>query len=160
MRYGEFDPAPGRRLLADRTNYGEYAVLDTIGHAGIGGFGKGIVVGAVSKATSSRVLSMASIAIRSRSACFLSTSGADAARFAARTLGARVDHWHGDYVAGAVHTNTIEGFSSMVKRGIIGTFHKGSAKYLPVYVNELEFRYNNRSNEDIFAAAIKACWAC
>ena len=51
--------------------------------------------------------------------------------------------------------NTIEGFWSIVKRGIIGTFHKVSAKYLPLYVNEFEFRYNNRNNADIFGAAIK-----
>ncbi len=68
-----------------------------------------------------------------------------------------VDHWHGEYVHGNVHTNTIEGFWSMVKRGIIGTFHKVSAKYLPLYVNEFQFRYNNRMNADIFGAAIKAC---
>ena len=55
---------------------------------------------------------------------------------------------------GAIHTNTIEGFWSIVKRGIIGTFHKVSEKYLPLYVNEFEFRYNNRKNPDIFGAAI------
>ena len=58
---------------------------------------------------------------------------------------------------GAVHTNTIEGFWSIVKRGIMGTFHKVSRKYLPLYVAEFEFRYNNRMNADIFGAAIKAC---
>jgi len=68
-----------------------------------------------------------------------------------------VDHWNGEYVHGNVHTNTIEGFWSMVKRGVVGTFHKVSAKYLPLYVKEFEFRYNNRHNADIFGAAIKAC---
>lgn len=68
-----------------------------------------------------------------------------------------VRHAHGEYVVGATHTNTIEGFWSIVKRGIVGTFHKVSAKYLPLYVNEFEFRYNNRMNPDIFGAAIRAC---
>lgn len=68
-----------------------------------------------------------------------------------------VDHWAGEYVVGAVHTNTIEGFWSMVKRGIIGTFHKVSPKFLPLYVNEFQFRYNNRKNENIFQTAIRAC---
>lgn len=68
-----------------------------------------------------------------------------------------VSHKDGQYVVGAVHTNTIEGFWSMVKRGIVGTFHKVSSKYLPLYVNEFQFRYNNRNNADIFGAAIKAC---
>lgn len=68
-----------------------------------------------------------------------------------------VDHRAGQYVLGAIHTNTIEGFWSMVKRGIIGTFHKVSHKYLPLYVNEFEFRYNNRANPDIFGTAIRCC---
>lgn len=68
-----------------------------------------------------------------------------------------IDHWNGRYVTGAIHTNTIEGFWSLVKRGIIGTFHKVSRKYLPLYVNEFEFRYNNRKNENIFQTAIRAC---
>ena len=68
-----------------------------------------------------------------------------------------VRHSKDEYVCGAIHTNTIEGFWSIVKRGIVGTFHKVSKKYLPLYVNEFEFRYNNRMNPDIFGAAIKAC---
>ena len=68
-----------------------------------------------------------------------------------------VHHSRDEYVVGAIHTNTIEGFWSIVKRGIVGTFHKVSKKYLPLYVNEFEFRYNNRMNPDIFGAAIRAC---
>ncbi len=68
-----------------------------------------------------------------------------------------VRHMFGEYVHGNIHTQTIEGFWSLVKRGIVGTFHKVSRKYLPLYVNEFEFRYNNRNNPDIFGAAIKAC---
>ena len=68
-----------------------------------------------------------------------------------------INHAQRQYVVGAVHTNTIEGFWSIMKRGIVGTFHKVSKKYLHLYVNEFEFRYNNRMNEDIFGAAIKAC---
>jgi hypothetical protein len=54
-------------------------------------------------------------------------------------------------------TNTIEGFRSIFKRGVIGTFHKMSAKYMPLYVAEFRFRYNNRENRDIFGAAIGGC---
>jgi hypothetical protein len=39
----------------------------------------------------------------------------------------------------------------------MGSYHKVSAKYLPLYVAELSSRYNNRENEDIFGAAIRAC---
>jgi transposase-like protein len=68
-----------------------------------------------------------------------------------------IDHSKGQHVVGAVHTNTIEGFWSIVKRGIIGTFHKVSPKYLPLYVAEFQFRYNNRMNNDIFGTAISGC---
>lgn len=64
-----------------------------------------------------------------------------------------INHAQGKYVrqdvVGAIHTNTIEGFWSLLKRGMIGTFHKVSAKYLPLYVAEFQFRYNNRMNPDI-----------
>jgi transposase-like protein len=68
-----------------------------------------------------------------------------------------INHSAGQYVVGAIHTNTIEGFWSLVKRGMVGTFHKVSKKYLPLYVAEFQFRYNNRSNEDIFGTAIQGC---
>lgn len=70
---------------------------------------------------------------------------------------ATIDHARGQYVVGAVHTNTIEGFWSLIKRGMVGTFHKVSKKYLPLYVAEFQFRYNNRDNADIFGEAIKGC---
>jgi len=68
-----------------------------------------------------------------------------------------VHHKIEQYVVGAVHTNTIEGFWSIFKRGVVGTFHKVSAKYLPLYVAEFQFRYNNRANTDIFDAVIAGC---
>jgi transposase-like protein len=68
-----------------------------------------------------------------------------------------VHHSSGEYVVGAVHTNTIEGFWSLVKRGIMGTFHKVSPEYLPLYVNEFQFRCNNRNNPNIFGSAIAGC---
>lgn len=68
-----------------------------------------------------------------------------------------VRHAAKQYVVGAVHTNTIEGFWSIFKRGIVGTFHKMSRKYMPLYVAEFQFRYNNRENRDIFGTAINGC---
>jgi IS1 family transposase len=70
---------------------------------------------------------------------------------------AHIDHSLGEYVVGAVHTNTIEGFWSIIKRSIVGTFHKVSPKYLPLYVAEAQFKYNNRENDDIFGEAIRGC---
>jgi transposase-like protein len=68
-----------------------------------------------------------------------------------------VQHSARQFVVGAVHTNTIEGFWSIFKRGVVGTFHKVSAKYMPLYVAEFQFRYNNRHNADIFGTAIGGC---
>jgi transposase-like protein len=68
-----------------------------------------------------------------------------------------VDHRAHEYVVGAVHTQTIEGFWSMLKRGFVGTYHRVSKKYLHLYVAEFQFRYNNRENTDIFGTAIKGC---
>jgi transposase-like protein len=68
-----------------------------------------------------------------------------------------VDHGRNKYVVGALHTNTIEGFWSLIKRGVMGSYHKVSKKYLPLYVAEFQFRYNNRLNADIFGEAIRGC---
>jgi IS1 family transposase len=68
-----------------------------------------------------------------------------------------IDHSKEQYVVGAVHTQTIEGFWSIFKRGVVGTFHKMSRKYMPLYVAEFQFQYNNRGNADIFGTAIKGC---
>jgi hypothetical protein len=46
---------------------------------------------------------------------------------------------------------------SIFKRGVMGTFHKISSKYLPLYVAEFELRYNNRENDDVFGTAINQC---
>jgi hypothetical protein len=67
------------------------------------------------------------------------------------------NHRSRQYVVGAIHTNTIEGFWSIFKRGIVGSFYKVSAKYMLLYVAEFQFRYNNRFNEDIFGTAIEGC---
>lgn len=58
-----------------------------------------------------------------------------------------VRHGAGEYVKGEAHVNTIEGFWSLVKRGISGVHHAVSPKYLQDYVNEYSYRYNHRNSE-------------
>jgi transposase len=58
----------------------------------------------------------------------------------------RIQHAQKVYVVGDIHTNTIEGFWSLVKRGIGGVYHSVSKKYLQSYLNEYSFRYNRRDS--------------
>jgi hypothetical protein len=51
----------------------------------------------------------------------------------------RVQHRSGEYVPGAIYTNNIESFWSLLKRGIVGTYHNVSKKYLPLYLAEFQF---------------------
>lgn len=55
-----------------------------------------------------------------------------------------VDHGHGQYVNGNAYTNSIEGFWSILKRGLTGIYNNTSRKHLQRYVNEFSFRYNCR----------------
>ena len=68
-----------------------------------------------------------------------------------------VKHSAGEYVRGEVHTQSIDSFWALLKRGIIGTYHNVSKKYLPLYLNEFQFRFNNRKEADIFGKAIAGC---
>ena len=56
-----------------------------------------------------------------------------------------------EWVRGEVHTNTMEGVWSLLKRSIIGSYHQISVKHLDRYLDELEFRFNNRNNPYLFA---------
>jgi transposase-like protein len=79
-----------------------------------------------------------------------------------RRLGAKfrhetVDHNKGEYVRGQVHTQNLDSFWALLKRGIIGTYHNVSAKYLPLYLAEFQFRHNHRDDADIFSQAVAGC---
>ena len=66
-----------------------------------------------------------------------------------------VNHSAEEWVVGDVHTNGIEGVWSLFKRSIVGSFHKISAKHLDRYLEELEWRFNNRDNPRIFPDTLK-----
>lgn len=66
----------------------------------------------------------------------------------------RVPHAEKVYVIGNVHTNTIEGFWSLLKRGISGVYHSVSEKHLQDYVNEYAFRYNHRDDAEAMFSAV------
>jgi transposase-like protein len=55
-----------------------------------------------------------------------------------------VDHGIGEYVRGDAHSNTVEGFFAILKRGLVGTYHGVSEHHLHRYLAEFDFRYSNR----------------
>jgi transposase-like protein len=59
------------------------------------------------------------------------------------------------YVSGNIHTNTLESFWALLKRGIIGQYHKVSRRYLPRYLDEFSYRYNHRKSADVFGTTLK-----
>ncbi len=59
-----------------------------------------------------------------------------------------VNHGAGIYVIDINHTNTIEGFWSLLKRGIVGIYHQVSPKHLDRYIDEFEYRYNTRKETE------------
>lgn len=59
-----------------------------------------------------------------------------------------VNHSAGEYVRGEIHTNTVEGFFSLLKRGINGVYHHVSRGHLPRYCDEFAFRYEHRKQND------------
>ncbi|MEW6544532.1 MAG: IS1595 family transposase [Nitrospirota bacterium] len=68
-----------------------------------------------------------------------------------------VNHAKNEYVRGHVHTNNLEAFWSLLKRGVIGTYHKVSKDYLPLYLAEFSFRHNHRQNPGIFDHVLAEC---
>ena len=60
-----------------------------------------------------------------------------------------IKHNEGQYVSDRVHTNTIEGFWSLLKRGIVGIYHFTSKKHLQNYIDEFVFRYNTRTCKEV-----------
>jgi len=65
-----------------------------------------------------------------------------------------VVHSAKEYVRGDVHTNSVEGAFGLFKRSIVGSFHQVSHKHLDRYLDEFEFRYNNRKNPYLFRDTI------
>ncbi len=61
-----------------------------------------------------------------------------------------VNHHAEEWVRGDVHTNTAESAWSLFKRSVVGSYHHLSAKHLPSYLDEFEWRFNNRRNDFLF----------
>jgi transposase-like protein len=66
-----------------------------------------------------------------------------------------VNHHAGQYVNGDITTNGIESAFSLLKRGIVGSWHKVSAKHLPAYLEEMTFRFNRRNSKTLFIDTLR-----
>lgn len=66
-----------------------------------------------------------------------------------------VNHSAKEYVRGDIHTNTVESAFSLLKRGIIGTWHRVSAKHLQAYLDEMCFRFDRRKRSDLFVDTLR-----
>jgi len=88
-------------------------------------------------------------------ASYVYTDEGGAMRKAAKQFKHRgsVNHSIGEYVRGDVHTNTIEGYFSIMKRGIHGVYHHVSQQHLKRYLAEYDFRYNEREKLGVSDAA-------
>lgn len=74
----------------------------------------------------------------------------------ANTRHETVDHSAEEWVRADVHTNTVEGVWSLLKRSIVGSYHQLSAKHLASYLDEIAFRFNNRANPHMFRDTLVA----
>jgi transposase-like protein len=66
-----------------------------------------------------------------------------------------INHSAKIYVIGDIHTNTVENAFSLFKRAIRGSWHHISAKHLPAYLEEMEFRFNRRKHSDLFLDTLR-----
>lgn len=66
-----------------------------------------------------------------------------------------IRHKLGIYAKGDIHTNTIESAFSLLKRGIMGSWHRVSAKHLQAYCTEMAFRFNRRDKSDLFIDTLR-----
>ncbi len=63
------------------------------------------------------------------------------------------------YAEGTTHTNTIEGFWALVKRSLYGSHHHYKREYIPLYICETAWKYNNRENDNAFGTFMRGCFA-
>ncbi len=132
------------------------------GYAKVGVIGaiarKGSVVARVIGSTDAPTLSSFVDRVTSQNVRLVATDENQAYNYVRRGLPHEaINHSKDEWVRGEVHTNSIESFWSLLKRGILGTYHNVSKAYLPLYLNEFSFRFNNRQNPDMFGAMVTTC---
>jgi hypothetical protein len=160
----ELNPAPGsmggtgKIVEADDTYIGGKEKNKHVGKrkaGNIGGMGKEIAFAIVERGGRIRTQHVPEVTAKTLmpilraqldNGTWLMTDGAGQWRNAHRDFKHdMVNHEIDEYVRGEAHTNTVEGYFSILKRGIMGTYHHVSQQHLKRYLGEFDFRYNERS---------------
>ncbi len=160
MSSGELSPmgGEGKYVEADTTYVGGKEKNKHLGKRDgrkIGGVGKQIVHTLVERGGQSRSHHIANVSgktlrpilfseVDRKSALMTDTAGGYyrlGKEFARHDM---VDHGKDEYVRGDAHSNTVEGYFSILKRGIVGVYHHVSEQHLHRYLTEFDFRYSNR----------------
>jgi transposase-like protein len=124
-------------------------------HAGTGGVGNAAVFAPVERDGRARSFHVANVSAKTLrpiikaqvdAATFVMTDEGATSKALGREFPrhATVNHSIGEYVRGETHTNTIESYFAILKRGVYGTFHNVSEAHLHSYLSEFDFRYNLR----------------
>jgi hypothetical protein len=143
--------AAGYRRPGDTIGYGKVPVIGAIARKGNV---VAAVVGDMRAATKADFVAQAV----SEKVSLVATDDDPALKYVRKDMPhASVNHSAGEYVRGNVHTNNIESFWSLLKRGMVGTYHKVSKDYLPLYLNEFSFRHNHRNDDDMFGQLVTTC---
>ena len=137
------------------------------GKRGRGTLNKAIAIGAIQRGGPVRLRSIEHASKQELHAFIKETVGDEAAAIYtdqwkayqgiadANTRHETVNHAKHQWVNGDVHTNSVENVWSLLKRSVVGSYHKVSAKHLDAYLNELEWRFNNRKNPRLFHDTMK-----
>jgi hypothetical protein len=143
--------AKGKQAFGDAVGYGKVGVVGAIARKGsvvarvIGGMDAHTLKGFVNRTVSDRVTLLATD--ENQAYTYIDPHKMNVHHV--------VNHSRGEYVRGSVHTQNIESFWSLIKRGVVGTYHHVSKDYLPLYLNEFSWRFNNRKNSEMFADLIQ-----
>ncbi|HEV2963426.1 MAG TPA: IS1595 family transposase [Candidatus Angelobacter sp.] len=125
------------------------------GRAGAGSHKQCVVAKTSENASAEKLIGMAKEFIMPESTVFTDEwTGYSGLGEEAKVFHKRINHAEKVYVMGDVHTQTIDGFWSLVKRGIGGVYHQISKKYMQSYLGEYSFRYNRRDQGNLIFTSI------
>ncbi len=144
-------PATGLERPGEAIGYGKVGVIGAIERKG------NVVAKVIGSMDAPTLSSFARRAVRDRVTLVLTDENPGYRHaFGSDVEHQAINHSRGEYVRGSVHTNNIESFWSLIKRGVVGTYHHVNKDYLPLYLNEFSWRFNNRKNPEMFADLIQS----